>query len=250
MQLVRSWAAGSAALELAVSHALLTRVAAGELPPTLRLYRPTPTVAFGKLDTLRPGYAAAAAAARRHGYEPVLRLPGGHAAAYHGASLGIDVVYALADPVPGTHDRFCEEGERLAGALASLGVDARVGEVPGEYCAGAYSVNARGRVKLIGTAQRLVRGGALLGASIVAGDGPGVRAVLRDVYAALEIEWEDATAGAVDEEVAGVTLDDVERAVIGAYDVLEAGALDDDTLALARRLEPERRLLTAPAPPP
>ena len=242
MLLVRSGVADSASLELAISHALLTRVAAGELPPTLRLYRPGPTVAFGKLDTLRPGYAAAAAAARAHGYEPVLRLPGGHAAAYHGASLGIDIVYAVADPIPGTHERFREEGERLAGALASLGVDARVGEVPGEYCAGAYSVNARGRVKLIGTAQRLVRGGALLGASIVAGDGQGVRAVLRDVYAALEIEWDDGTAGAVDEEVAGVTLDDVERAVIAAYDDLEDGVLDDETLSLARRLEPERRL--------
>ena len=242
MQLVRSGAAGSAALELAVSHALLTRVAARELPSTLRLYRPGPTVAFGKLDTLRPGYAAAAAAAQAHGYEPVLRLPGGHAAAYHGASLGIDVVYALDDSVPGTHVRFREEGERLAGALAALGVDARVGEVPGEYCPGAYSVNARGRVKLIGTAQRLVRGGALLGASIVVGDGPGVRAVLRDVYAALELDWDDATAGAVDEEVPGVTLEDVERAVIAAYGELEPAGLGAETLALARRLEPERRL--------
>jgi lipoate-protein ligase A len=242
VRLVRSGAAGSAALELAVSHALLTRVAARGLPPTLRLYRPGPTVAFGKLDTLRPGYAEAVAAARSHGYEPVLRLPGGHAAAYHGASLGIDVVYALDDPVPGTHDRFREEGERLAGALAALGVDARVGEVPGEYCPGAYSVNARGRVKLIGTAQRLVRGGALLGASIVVGDGPGVRAVLRDVYAALELPWDDATAGAVDDEVDGVTLDDVERAVIAAYGELEPAELDEETLALARRLEPERKL--------
>jgi lipoate-protein ligase A len=237
MQLVRSGAAGSAALELAVSHALLLRVAARELPSTLRLYRPGPTVAFGKLDTLRPGYAAAAAAARAHGYEPVLRLPGGHAAAYHAASLGIDVVFALDDPIPGTHDRFRDEGERLAGALAAVGVDARVGEVPGEYCPGAYSVNARGRVKLIGTAQRLVRGGALLGASIVVGDGPGVRAVLRDVYAALELDWDDATAGAVDEEVPGVTLDEVERAVLGAYGELEAAELDPETLALARRLE-------------
>jgi lipoate-protein ligase A len=242
VQLVRSGPAGSAALELAVSHALLMRVAARELPPTLRLYRPGPTVAFGKLDTLRPGYGAAVAAARSHGYEPVLRLPGGHAAAYHDVSVGIDVVYALDDPVPGTHDRFRAEGERLAGALATLGVDARVGEVPGEYCPGAYSVNARGRVKLVGTAQRLVRGGALLGASIVVGDGVGVRAVLRDVYAALELEWDDATAGAVDDEVPGVTLAAVEDAVIAAYAPLEPAALDPETHALARRLEPERRL--------
>jgi octanoyl-[GcvH]:protein N-octanoyltransferase len=240
---------GSAALELATSHALLQRVAAGELPSALRLYRPPATVAFGKLDTLSAGYADAAAAARARGYAPVLRLPGGHAAAYHRESLGIDLVYALADPVPGTHDRFREAGERLAGALASLGVDARVGEVPGEYCPGAYSVNARGRVKLVGTAQRLVRGAALLGAVIVVRDGAGVRAVLGEVYARLGLEWDDATAAAVDEEVPGVTVDDVERAVLAAYGdprVAVGGPrvvpLDAATLGLARRLEPERRL--------
>src|SRR3954471_15004824 len=241
MQLVRSGPAGSAALELAVSHALLLRVAAGEIEPTLRVYRPAPAVAFGKLDTLRPGYAAAVQAARTHGYEPVLRLPGGHAAAYHAHSLAIDVVWALEDPVVGTHDRFASEGERLAGALRTLGVDARVGEGPGEYCPGAYSVNARGRVKLIGTAQRVVRGAALLGASIVVGDGPGVRAVLDDVYGALELPWDASTAGAIDEEVPGVTVEQVRAAVIAAYNDLEPANPDDDTLALARRLEEQRR---------
>jgi lipoate-protein ligase A len=215
-------------------------VAAGELPSTLRVYRPAPAVAFGKLDTLRPGYRAAVEAARAHDYEPVLRLPGGHAAAYHSASLAIDVVWSLEDPVVGTHDRFASEGERLAGALRSLGVDARVGEVPGEYCPGAYSVNARGRVKLVGTAQRLVRGAALLGASIVVGDGPGIRAVLDDVYAALEFPWDATTAGAVDEEAPAATLDAVEQAVVAAYAPLEPATLDATTLALAARLAPQR----------
>ena len=242
MQLLRSGAAGSAALELAISHALLQRVAARELPSTLRVYRPSAAVAFGKLDRLSAGYPAAVAAAREHGYAPVLRLPGGHAAAYHAASVGIDVVWALDDPATGTHERFAVEGERLAGALRAVGVDARVGEVPGEYCPGAYSVNARGRVKLIGTAQRLVRGAALLGASVIVSGGPGIRAVLRDVYAALEFAWDESTAGAVDEEVPGVTLDAVEAAVIAAYGELEPAEIDEETLALARRLEPERRL--------
>jgi hypothetical protein len=114
--------------------------------------------------------------------------------------------------------------------------------VPGEYCPGAYGVNARGRVKLVGTAQRLVRGGALLGASIVAGGGEPLRAVVRDVYAALELDWDEATAGAVDEEVPGVTTDDVERAVIASFGALEEAALDPETLALARELEAERRI--------
>src|SRR5689334_18734954 len=238
MQLVRSGAAGSAALELAVSHALLNRVAAGELPSTLRIYRPAPAVAFGKLDTLRPGYPAALEAARAHGYEPVLRLPGGHAAAYNRESLCVDVVWALDDPIPGTHERFAREGERLARALRSLGVDARVGEVPGEYCPGEYSVNARGRVKLIGTAQRLIRGAALLGASIVVGDGPGVRRVLDDVYTALEFPWDATTAGAVDEEVPTATLDAAETAVIAASGPLSDP--DEATLALARELVTSR----------
>ena len=245
MLLVRGGPSTSAALEIATSHALMLRVAAGELPSALRLYRPPPTVAFGKLDTLRPGFRAAVEAAGRHGYQPVLRMPGGHAAAYHRQSLGIDIAYAVADPVPGTHERFREAGERLAGALSELGVDARVGEVPGEYCPGAYSVNARGKVKLIGTAQRLVRGAALLGAVIVVRDGAGVREVLRDVYEKLELEWDDATAGSVAEEVPGVSVLDVEHAVLAAYPDLEYGRLDGDTLALARQLVSEHRLIAS-----
>ena len=240
MRLLRTGEAGSAALELAISHALLTRVSKGELPSTLRIYRPRATVAFGKLDRLSPGYEAAVAAARDHGYEPVLRLPGGHAAAYHADSIGIDIVWALDDPATGTHDRFAIEGERLAGALQSLGVDARVGEVPGEYCPGAYSVNARGRVKLIGTAQRLVRGAALLGASVVVGDGASIRAVLRDVYAALDFAWEESTAGALDEEIPSVSLAAAEAALVAAYGDLEPADLDDDTIALAHQLKSQR----------
>jgi lipoate-protein ligase A len=240
MELLRSGEAGSATLELAISHALLTRVSRGELPTTLRVYRPRPAVAFGKLDKLSPGYEAAVRAAREHGYEPVLRLPGGRAAAYNGQSVGLDVVWALPDPATGTHDRFAAEGERLAGALRTLGVDARVGEVPGEYCPGEYSVNARGRVKLIGTAQRLVRGAALLGASVVVRDGPSLRAVLRAVYAALEFEWDVTTAGALDEEVAGLTVDRVEAALIAAYPDLEPADLDEETLAQAHPHESER----------
>ena len=101
MRLLRTGEAGSAALELAISHALLTRVAEGELPSTLRIYRPR---GDGGVRQARPAAApatqAAVAAARDHGYEPVLRLPGGHAAAYHADSLGIDVVWALDDPAP------------------------------------------------------------------------------------------------------------------------------------------------------
>jgi octanoyl-[GcvH]:protein N-octanoyltransferase len=56
------------------------------------------------------------------------------------------------------------------------------------------------------------------------------------------LAWDDATAGAVDDEVPGVTLAAVERAVLAAYGDPPAEPLDGATLALAVRLEPGRRL--------
>ena len=83
MYLLRDSFPESPALDIAVSHALLMRVARGELEPMVRLYRPAPTLAFGRLDALRPGFAEAGEAARDAGFAPIVRLAGGHAAAYH-----------------------------------------------------------------------------------------------------------------------------------------------------------------------
>lgn len=231
------------ALEVAVAHALVERVNSGAFDSVLRVYRPAPTLAFGRLDRLRPGFAAAVAAARAHGFEPVLRAPGGHAVAYHEGCLGIDELIGEPDPIAGMHDRFAASGDLMARALRSLGVDARVGPVPREFCPGEFTVNARGTVKLVGTAQRVLRHASLLAASVAVADADRLRAVLVDVYSALELEMDPATVGAVGDEVAGVAVDEVERAVLAAYgnDVV-AAPQDDATLALASVLEPQHRL--------
>jgi octanoyl-[GcvH]:protein N-octanoyltransferase len=236
--LVRESSPRPPALEVAVSHALVERASAGAIGPVLRIYRPAPTLAFGRLDALRPGFAAAAAAAREHGFEPVVRAPGGHAVAYHGGCLVVDEVIPDGDPIAGMQERFAASGERLATALRALGVDARVGRIAGEFCPGDFTVSARGRVKLVGTAQRVIRHASLLAASVAVTGGDELRAVLADVYAALELEWDPATAGAIADEVPGASLDAVERAVISAYewDLADAG-LDAATLALADTLE-------------
>ena len=241
---VRETSARPPALEVAVSHALVERVSAGELDGVLRLYRPEPTLAFGRLDALRPGYPAAAAAARSHAFEPVLRAPGGHAVAYHEGCLGIDEVIPEANPITRMQDRFAESGRLLAHALRTLGVDSRVGRVAGEFCPGDFTVNARGRVKLVGTAQRVVRHASLLAASVAVRDAGRLRAVLLDVYRALELDWDPATAGAVADDVpAGV--DDVERAVLAAYaerHELVPASLGAETLAAAERLLDRHRV--------
>jgi octanoyl-[GcvH]:protein N-octanoyltransferase len=228
-------------LEVAVAHALLERCSRGDLGPVVRLYRPAPTLAFGRLDVLRPGYGAAAAAAREHEFEPVLRAPGGHAVAYHASCLGIDEVIPADDPIAGLQERFGASGELVAGALRSLGVDARVGRVPREFCPGEFTVNARGAVKLVGTAQRVLRHASLLAASVAVSGADRLRAVLVDVYAALELDWDPATVGAVGDE-ARASLDDVERAVLAAYEPRRVDGLDAATLALAEELELWHRL--------
>ena len=213
---VRESSPRSPALEVAVSRALVERVDEGALGPVVRVYRPAPTLAFGRLDRLRPGFPAAAAAARAHGFEPVVRAPGGHAVAYHEGCVVVDEVLPHADPIAGLQERFRRSAETLAEALRELGVDSRVGRIAGEFCPGEYTVNARGAVKLVGSAQRVIRHASLLAASIAVTDAARLRAVLEDVYAALELGLNPATAGGVaDETPAGV--DDVERAVVDAY---------------------------------
>jgi octanoyl-[GcvH]:protein N-octanoyltransferase len=232
------------ALDVAVSHALLVRVARGEVAPTVRLYRPVPTLAFGRLDTLRPGFAEAGAAARDAGFAPIVRLAGGHAAAYHEQSLIYEEIVAQRDVTAGLHDRFRDAADLLAGALAGLGVETHVGEIPGEYCPGSYTVSAAGRLKLVGSAQRVVRGGALLSAFILVGGGDRLRAALFDVYRALDLAWRPATAGALDDVAPGVTLAAVQEAVLAARGEdadLSPAPVDAATLALARSLEERHR---------
>src|SRR4051794_35378082 len=130
----------------------------------MRVYRPGPTCAFGRLDTLAPGFGAAVDAARAHRFTPVMRQPGGHAAAYDAGALCLDEVRPEAEALPSLQPRFEAAGSLFAAALQSVGVDARVGEVPGEYCPGQWTVSARGRGKLVGAAPRPVPGASPRGA--------------------------------------------------------------------------------------
>jgi lipoate-protein ligase A len=234
------------ALEVAVSHALAERVGSAVLEPVLRVYRPAPTLAFGRLDALRPRFAAAAAAARAHGFEPVVRAPGGHAVAYHEGCLVVDEVLPHADPIAGLQDRFRRSADTLAAALREVGVDSRVGRIAGEFCPGDHTISARGAVKLVGSAQRVIRRASLLASSIAVTDAAALRAVLEDVYTALELDWDPDTAGGVADEVP-VGVDEVDRAVVDAFarrEDLVPAELDTATLARAAELEPRHAVRT------
>ena len=223
----------------------MQRVAARELPETLRIAHPGTTVAFAKRDAVAPGYDAAVQAARDHGFEATLRLAGGRAAIFHDGTMEIGHAVPDDEPRAGIHDRFRETAARLARALTALGVDARVGEIEGEYCPGRYSVNARGAVKLAGIGQRLIGGGSHTGVVLVVEGEDRIVEVLRPVYAALGLDWRPEATGSVRSEVASADWAAVSDAIVTEYareyDLVE-DALDPETLALARELAAEHRV--------
>jgi lipoate-protein ligase A len=204
-------------LDVALSHALLEAVAGGRHGEALRIYRPGPTAAFGRLDVLRPGFAAASEVARELGLTPLVRSAGGHAAPYDDRSLVVEHLAPAADVTAGLEQRFAAQSSLLERVLAGLGADAQVGALPGEYCAGAHSIHVGGRLKVAGIAQRAIRGAAMTSAIVTVAGGDDVRAMIEALYAALEIDVDPSTAGALDEVLPGVAVDAVAAAIRDAY---------------------------------
>ncbi|HZH24774.1 MAG TPA: hypothetical protein VEY49_07720 [Solirubrobacteraceae bacterium] len=232
-------------LDIALSHALLLEVASGRRGPALRIYRPGATAAFGRLDALAPGFESACAIAHARGFTPLVRSVGGHAALFGQSCVVLEHIVRERDATSGLTARFEDQSRRVRDALASLGADARIGELPGEYCAGPHSINAGGRIKVAGIGQRVVRHGAATSAVVVAGGGAALRAALAAVYAALALDVDPAVAGALDEALPGVAVEQVARALRQAYaadhrlEPAEAGA---GLLAAARALVPRHRV--------
>lgn len=229
-------------LDVALSHAILSAVSAGEMAPTLRIHVPGSLVAFGRADRVTPGYPAAVRAAEAHGFTPVERLAGGRAAVFHDATIAFSLAIPEAEPKTGIHDRFEMVSRLMVDAFDSLGVDARVGEIPGEYCPGQWSVNVGGRVKVMGVGQRLVRRAAHIGGVVVVDDGERIRDVLIPVYRALELDWDPRTAGALADRAPGLTTDLVTKAILDQFrrrfPIVER-TLPDEVLARAEDLVAE-----------
>lgn len=94
----------------------------------------------------------------------------------------------------GTQARYERLVDALIGAFAAFGVESERGELPGEWCPGAWSIRAGG-VKLAGLAQRAIKGGAWAEAVVRLAPDPDSDRVLADAYAALDINLEPATLG-------------------------------------------------------
>lgn len=191
-------------MDVAVSHAVLSAVANGEIGPVLRLHVPGSVLAFGRSDRTAPAYPAAVRAARAHGFTPVERLAGGTAAVFHESTIAFSLAMPESEPRAGINERFELIANIMLEAFESLSVDARIGEVPGEYCPGRWSINVGGRAKVMGSGQRLVRGAAHIGGVVVVDDSERIRDVLVPVYRALGLDWDPRTTGALADKCPGL----------------------------------------------
>lgn len=230
--------------ELAVAHALLRRASDGALDHAVHFYSPAaPAVVFGRRDTRLPGFAGAVRAAEAAGFDTAVRAVGGRVVAYTERSLVIDVVQHEPQAVGAMDHRFTTFGELMVEALRALGVDARLGAVPGEYCPGAHSVNARGVAKLVGTAQRVVKDAWLFSSLVVVDDREQLQEVLSEVHRHLDLSFDPGSVGTVLSENAALDLAEVRVAMSTAWEIDEAAATEPDeaTRALARSLEPGQR---------
>jgi lipoate-protein ligase A len=178
-----------------------------------RIYRPQRTVALTSRDFSTPGYDVALTQAKKLGFIPVLRSPGGRAVAYHEESLVLDVISHDPNPHQLIDKRFEALGEVFIETFNMLGISAKLGQIPREFCPGKYSVISE-NVKLVGTAQRIARGGWLISASVIVRNAAPVREVLSHVYSALELDMDPRTIGALNEINSSISVDDLTTSLI------------------------------------
>ena len=204
-------------LDMELTGTLLRAIARGDAHETIRVFRPGPTLAFGRLDRARAGFAEAWRVALAHGRTPVVRWGGGHAAAYDSECVVVEILRRHErQAVSGLEDRFLGMVDLIQQALATLGVNLELGELPGEYCPGLYSLHLPSGPKVAGVAQRVLTRASLMTAVVVVGGADALRATLADVYAALGLPLDLRTVGAVTDGHPDVTCGLVKQAIVGS----------------------------------
>jgi hypothetical protein len=99
-------------------------------------------------------------------------------------------------------------------------------------------------VKLVGTAQRVIKNAWLFSSLVIVGDEERLRPVLGRVYAHLGLPFDEASVGSLTGEAPALTMDAVEAALIDAFgadpscDVPPA----PETLELAHELVDQHRV--------
>ncbi len=191
----------------------LTELRAGD-QAILRFRRPWPTAAFSPQDTTHADYERIKEHVRSSGYEPVERGTGGRLTLFDENALGITIIA----PHPAPHQYMLARYNILSGAIAdglkTLGIDARVGELPNEYCPGKFSVNAEGRIKLVGVAQRMNQRCLQMGAIVSVTRSEKACVGIADAYRAVGLNFDSTTYGAIADLLPSLTFAEVKEVLM------------------------------------
>ncbi|MDQ2661543.1 MAG: hypothetical protein M3Y52_06705 [Actinomycetota bacterium] len=183
----------------------------------LHVRRATRVIAFSRRDERRAGFDEARSAAAAHGFEVAVRAVGGTFAPLHEDSLILDEYGFAAGRGSETVARFARHADILRRVFASYGIDTRVGQVEGEYCPGAFSVNARGIAKISGTAQRVSRDAWVVSSVIQVAATESLHGVTEACARAFGQSVDVATIGSLAGEGVSVSCGEVARRIVTAF---------------------------------
>ena len=227
-----------AALDTAVSRAILLAVTEGTMGETLQVGTPHRVVAFGKHDTLAGGFGEALGIARDLGYDATIRIAGGRAVVFSPTIIRFAWTMPADAPATSMHERFRHLANAVVRALSGLGIPSAIGELPDEYCAGEYSVNVLDARKVMGVGQRLSRSAAQVGGMIVVSDPDDINRVLVPVYRALGVPLDPSATGSLADvrDVDIETVSDAFVAEIARGRATQEGSIDQAIMDRAARL--------------
>jgi octanoyl-[GcvH]:protein N-octanoyltransferase len=162
----------------------------------VRVWTPHRQIAFGRRDTRAEGYESARSAAETHDFPTYERRVGGRAVAYTGNTVAFARTESIEDIREGMQARYSSATTDLQVALTRLGVHVYPGEPPDSFCPGSHSLQADG--KIVGIAQRIQRGVALVAGIVIVSDYATIAAVLEEVYASLDVPFDTDSVGSVE----------------------------------------------------
>jgi octanoyl-[GcvH]:protein N-octanoyltransferase len=181
-------------------------------PGILRFRRPRPTAAFSLQDTVHAAYERVKLQAETSGFVPVERGTGGRLTMFDERALAVTIISPDAEPQQFVMQRYEALASSIATVLASLGIDARIGELQNEYCPGKFSINAEGRIKLVGIAQRMNRHCYQMGAIIAVERSDKASNAIAEAYRTMGLSFDSKTYGAITEINPLLDYDDVRHA--------------------------------------
>ena len=153
------------------------------------------------IGTFHRNFVTAKTIASRLGYEPILRPAGGHLAIYDHRSLILDITAPHENPGRDIINRYELFSEKISSYIGLLGVDARIGQVDGEFCPGRFSINSSSQKKLVGIAQRITKNGYYLSALILLEPSPKAINALSATYKLIDLDFDPSSHGDLHELV-------------------------------------------------